>query len=162
MDTKKFIVRGYVESDRNFIFSSWLNGLLHGTKSTSPESVIDENKNPVSPDLVKFIYKKKINWFEEMSHDVFYKGYHKVIERILAHPETKVKVACLQDVEDVILGYAILGPEMLHWVFVKESWRQMGIAKAIVAGDIITKCTHLTKQGKFFRHKYKLVFDPFF
>jgi hypothetical protein len=40
-----------------------------------------------------------------------------------------VTVACLPDNEDVILGYIVFQPNVLHYMFVKEAFRKFGIAR---------------------------------
>lgn len=100
------------------------------------------------------------DWYEEIPQGIFYKNYQKVIDHILAMPEVITKVACLPDVEDVVLGYSVYANDTLHFMFVKESWRKMGIANSLCPKDIKT-CTHLTRVGKYLKRKYQIVFNPF-
>lgn len=127
-------IRDYLESDKNFIFSTWLRGLYHGD-----------------------------SWFSEIPKDIFMKHYHKFIEYLLNHANTTVKVACLKDDPEVILGYAVLNKEdtLLHWVFCKSAWRNIGIAKSLVSQSVNT-VTHLTKIGLSIKRKRpNIVFNPF-
>lgn len=114
--------------DIPFIYATWLKGLYYGN-----------------------------DWFREMDKEVFFANYHKVIETILQR--SGVRVACLEDEPDVILGYSVVYAQFtLHWVFVKRSWRKMGIAKRLV--EDANTCTHLTELGKKINNG-RLKFDPF-
>ena len=127
-----FVIRDFKPEDVNFIYASWLRGLYYGE-----------------------------SWFSLINKDKFMNHYHKVINFILNDKPTKVKIACLKEDNDVILGYAVVAPETLHWVFVKKSFRGIGIAKDLVPNDIKT-VTHLTKTGlSIMRKKHDIEFNPF-
>ena len=131
MTEKLFTVRPAQESDRGFIFSTWMNALYYGNRWRK-----DSEKVPGAP----------IDLYGEMDEKLFFQCYRQVIDKILSKKTTSAVIACLSDDADSILGYAITEPEVLHFVFVKEAWRRIGIAKAIVPSD--TKLvTHLTKMG---------------
>lgn len=118
--------------DKNFIMATWLKGLRYGN-----------------------------DWFLAIDKDAYYKNYHKVIETIVGHPTTTVKVVCLKDDPEVILGYSAYSGARFHWLFVKKSWRGIGIGKSLVPLGI-RSVTHLTKTGKMILEKYPdVVFDPF-
>lgn len=117
--TPLFKIREALVSDEAFIYLSWLKSFNFSN-----------------------IYFKAINEF------LFNTVYHRVIEKILKDPETEIKIACLPDDEDVILGFSVYNPtkKILHYVFTKEAWRKCGIAKALTDGPIET-ITHLTPAG---------------
>lgn len=120
-------------SDVPFILATWLRGLKFGN-----------------------------SWFKLIESDAFYEVYHKVLERILVKPQSKILVACLKEDPEVILGYSVVEDNKLHWVHVKKAWRKSGIAKALVPGNIKV-VTHLTDVGKaVFLKKKDWVFNPFF
>ena len=131
MNDKHFEIRSSYESDRNFIYSTWLRGLYYGN-----------------------------DWFKEIPSDIFYKNYQLVIDEILKRPKTQISITCLIDDKDVILGYSVFEESTLHYIFVKDSWRKMGIAK-MLAPNPITVCTHLTSVGKNLKKKYNIIFNPF-
>lgn len=133
MSEDLFTVRDGNSSDENFIFASWLRGLYYGN-----------------------------SWFREVNKDVFMDAYHRVIEFILKSTNTKVKVCCLKDDPEVILGYAVFGAnDTLHWIFVKSIWRMRGVAKALVPAPV-RRVTHLTKTGlTIMRRRPNVSFDPF-
>ncbi len=128
-----YVVRDFIAADENFIFASWLRGLYYGN-----------------------------TWFREINKDIFMSNYHRALESCLQAPSVTIKVACLKDDPEVILGYAVLGAnDTLHWVFVKSNWRGLGIAKALVPNNI--KCvSHLTKSGlSILRRHPGVQFNPF-
>jgi len=47
---------------------------------------------------------------------------------------------------DTILGYSILLPEAVAWVFIKDRWRGIGLAKDLVP-DTTKVFTHYNKVG---------------
>lgn len=125
-------IRPATLGDKNFIFATWLRGLRHGN-----------------------------DWFQSIDSDIFFKNYHLAIEHIIARPTTNVAVACLRDEPEVILGYSVFDKDRLHWVFVKKSWRNIGIARSLTP-TTITSVTHLTKVGKSLLSKLpNVVFNPF-
>jgi hypothetical protein len=91
---------------------------------------------------------------------VFMAKYHTYLEGLLAR--SSVRVACLADAPDVILGYVVSHGESLDWVFVKNRWRGIGIAKALVSPLAAKSVSHLTPVGKSLLKKLTGVyFDPF-
>lgn len=128
-DEVKIIVRRGCMNDLNFIYATWLNGYYFGSKD------------------IQAIHKP-----------TFMLEYHKVIENILSKPSTQVAVAALKDDEDVIIGYSVFEEPVLHWVFVKDGWRKMGVGKTLT--NLPFKiCTHQTYKGQ--KVWPKLIFDPF-
>lgn len=69
-------------------------------------------------------------------------------------------MACLEDEPDVVLGYVVASPGVVHWIFVKKAWRELGIARKLFPQEI-TRVSHLTKVGEILMKKYDLYFDPF-
>lgn len=106
------------EGDKSFIYSTFLRGLYYG--------------NP---------------FYGAINKTAFFEHYPKVLDHILSKQDTEVKVACLADDEDIILGYAIIENTVLHYIAVKESWRMQGIARKLLAGSEIATVTHSTKPG---------------
>lgn len=132
------------ETDKGFVFSSFLDGLYYG--------------NP---------------YYREIDKASYYKNYSTVVEHLLTKQGSVPLIACLEDDEDVILGFAILEAnklngeansafkgDLLHYVFVKKAWRGKGIASALVPKNV-TVVSHLTKPGAAIARKKGLKFDPF-
>lgn len=100
-------------------------------------------------------------WFSSIPKDVFMDNYKLVIQSLLA--KSQVKVACLNEDPDVILGYSVLSPDFqgVHWVFVKAAWRRQGVARSLVPSHP-THVTHLTKLGSQLLNKLNgAIFNPF-
>lgn len=107
------------------------------------------------------------SWFSQIDKDCFMANYKHVVESLVRN--SAIAVACLNDDEDVIIGYSIVGKDLktLHWIYVKqgpskeESWRKKGIAKSLTPAGITT-VTHLTTLGKSLMNKLPgAVFNPF-
>jgi hypothetical protein len=108
------------------------------------------------------------SYFSLMQKDTFMNNYKKVGEALVAR--ANIKVACLKEDSDVILGYSILSHDYqtIHFVYVKnskladgDSWRNKGIARALTPRHPTT-VTHLTELGKKLMIKIPTaVFDPF-
>lgn len=133
MNKKDLIdIRDVVEADRGFIFATWLRGLRYGN-----------------------------SWFELIDSVVYFKVYHDAIEHILNKPNITIKVACLKEDPEVILGYSVYKDNRLDWVFVKKAWRSIGIAKSLVPPSVHT-VTHITNVGLSILKKHQNVrFNPF-
>lgn len=126
-------IRGMYPDDWNFILATWLKGLRYGN-----------------------------DWFGLVEAPVYYASYQTVIERILQSPGTTIRVACLKDSPDVILGYSVTRGNTLDWIFCKSRWRLIGIAKSLVS-ESVTQVSHLTEVGKAILKKKKssITFNPF-
>ena len=103
------------------------------------------------------------DWFGLIHQDCYYKAYHPIIERILSVAD--VKIACLKEDKDVILGYSvsrsIQGNIVLDFVFVKSAWRNIGICRSLIPTNTVA-VTHVTKVGRSMLEKHKhVIFDPF-
>lgn len=122
--------RPHAESDKNFIYATWLRGLYYGSE-----------------------------FFREMNQNQFFAIYQTLLDRLLSKPGLTIQVACLKEDSDVILGYAAFEPGILHFVFVKDVWRKMGIAKDLVP-ESIRITTHLTKVGRSLK-PVTWTFNPF-
>lgn len=127
------VIRPAVEADSNFIMATIMRGLYYGE-----------------------------SWFSEIPKSVFMGNYHKTVEALLAKDTTLVLIAALKEDPEIILGYSILTPttDAIHFVFVKKSWRGIGIAKALVP-DNFKIATHLTKTGLSIIRKKGIAFIPF-
>jgi hypothetical protein len=122
------------QTDTNFIMATFLKGLYYGAP-----------------------------WVSEIPKDVFMDNYKVIAENLINSPNTVVKIACLKEDPNVMLGYSILSADykVIHWVFVKAAWRKQGIMRAIIPQYPIA-VTHLTTVGKILLPKYKdCIFNPF-
>ena len=134
-------VRSYRDTDKNFILATWLRGLYYG-------------------DL----------FYGNIPKTIFMENYHKILEAFLQRNSQSIRVACLEEDPEVILGYAVVRPlqigeadiNVLDWIFVKTAWRGIGISKMMVPSKL-NACTHLTKIGaSMIKNKYpNIIFNPF-
>lgn len=128
-------IRDMAPEDKNFILATFLRGLYYGD-----------------------------SWWSTIPKQIFMDNYKKVAEQLIDNTKTEVKVACLKDEPNVILGYSILSKDYLtiHWVFVKSPWRKRGIARSLLP-QYPAEITHLTATGKsLMSSKFPTaIFNPF-
>ena len=127
-------IRDAKEQDKNFILATFLRGLYYGD-----------------------------SWFSFIPKQIFMTNYKKMAEALVKGDKTTIKVACLKEDSDVILGYSILSYDYqtIHWVFVKVAWRNRGIARSLLP-KYPSVVTHLTKLGKDLLTKFEnIIFNPF-
>lgn len=127
-------IRDAKEEDKSFILATFLRGLYYGD-----------------------------SWFSQIPKQIFMTNYKAVAEALVKGDRTVIKVACLKDDADIVLGYAILSQDYqtIHFVFVKKAWREKGIARSILP-MYPTSVTHLTRLGKDLLIKFNnVVFNPF-
>lgn len=108
------------------------------------------------------------SWFSLIPKSIFMANYKRVAEALLK--SRTIKVACLKDDHEIILGYSIMSNDFqtIDWVYVKSSkladgttWRRKGIARSLVP-KYPTSVTHLTKLGKTLMNKFdNVIFNPF-
>lgn len=126
--------RDYIPTDKNFILATWLRGLKYGN-----------------------------DWYNLIPAQIYFKVYQTALMRVLDSDKVIIKISCLKDDPDVILGYAVLdrNQEILHWAFTKSAWRNIGVMKSLVPTS--TKIvTHVTKVGLSLMKKYpEVIFNPF-
>lgn len=124
-------VRPATDSDRAFIFSTFLRGLYFGSE-----------------------------FFSQIDSKVFFQNYQSVVEKVLERAE--VRIACLEEDPDVVLGYMVLLGEAIVFAYTKAEFRQLGIQKKLLGHNPVATVTHLTKVGNAIRHKKKWSFNPFY
>jgi len=131
IDQSLIIARGYLPTDEGAIYTSWLKGLRKGNQ-----------------------------WFGLIARSDYFQNYHRVLEKILTNPETRVELIALKEDPDVILSYIVFGGSVLHWVSTRENWRRLGLAQILIAPHTFTEVTHLTELGKEIKPK-EWAFNPF-
>lgn len=122
------------DGDDNLILSTFLRGMYYGE-----------------------------SWFSLIPKNIFMSNYKKVAEFLVKGDKTIIRIACLPDDENVILGYSItnLDSTVLHYVFVKTAWRKKGIARSLIPNKLVA-VSHLTNLGKELLTKLpETVFNPF-
>jgi hypothetical protein len=95
-----------------------------------------------------------------MTNKVYYGGYREeCIERLR---RGFVTIACSPRDPDTIYGWICWSPGTVHYLYVKHSYRQRGVAKAL--GAAIGPIEAVTTIGRSHREwalKYKLEYDPY-
>jgi ribosomal protein S18 acetylase RimI-like enzyme len=114
-------------------------------------------------------YRYASTFARKISNDVFYKYHHAFLEACLQRPGSKVMVAHPKGEPDVILGYVLTekragGEDVIHFSYVKKSFRQMGVARALWATLENKKytITHYTVDADWIMKKYSnLTYNPY-
>lgn len=116
----QIIVREGRETDHSFIYTTWIKGLYSDS-----------------------------GWWRSIQKNVFTSFYSLVIKKMLHNPDVSVRVSCLADDPDIILGYSVSEGNRLHFVFIKPDWRGkgLGILKSLIP-KAINEVTSMTKAGK--------------
>ena len=97
---------------------------------------------------------------------IFFDNYRLVLDDILENAKTYV--ACLPDEPTVIFGYLIADKATIHYVFVKEAFRNLGIDKALYNEALIEAdpmfgflyTTHKTNYSDKIE-SFKVPYNPF-
>lgn len=82
-----------------------------------------------------------------IDHDAYFQNYDEVIKEMLARTDCQIKIACLKEDPDVILGYCVFENKTVHWIYVKEVWRRIGLSSDLLPTGFDT-ITHITDRGK--------------
>ena len=126
------------EGDVGFIFNSWLKSFRN---SEFPNSITNE---------------------------IYFSEHHKVIERIFKFYD--VIIACNDSDPSQIYGFMCAGYTdnvfTLHYVYVKHTFRRMGIAKALATSfnfnpSYASVHTHTCKIAKILAPKYNMMYHPY-
>ena len=115
-------------------------------------------------------YRHASTFARKISNEIYYSRHHLVIDLILKRGGSKVYVAHPRGEPDVILGYMVteVQPDdtaVMHYTYVKKSFRQMGIARSLWA--LLDKktyiFTHFTADTDWIVRKYApdLIYDPY-
>jgi GNAT superfamily N-acetyltransferase len=130
--------RAASEEDIGFIFNSWLKSFRHS-------------------------YFAKV-----ISNTIYYEEQHKILEALIK--ASKVIVACDEKDTSQIYGYAV-GDEIdnfliIHYVYVKHSFRNMGIGKALLnvfdhSPEKAAIYTMHTRTCERLAPKYNFVYHPY-
>lgn len=119
--------------DLNFIFSTWLKGLRWGSK-----------------------------FHKDLDQEVYFKGQHRVIEKVIENPATEIRVACLKDTPEVIIGYSVVtDATTLHFVFCKKDWRNIGLAKDLVPNSVAEVSVVTTVGAAILKRHSNIVHNPY-
>jgi len=131
-------LRPIIEDDTAFIFNSWLKSYRFS------------------------------HFGEKITNTIYFAEHHKVIERLIDN--SKVLVACNPEEPSQVYGY-IIGEEVdgifvLHFIYVKHTFRNMGVGKTLLDawGHDKEKAgvyTHHTRMADKLAAKYNFVYHPY-
>lgn len=110
-------------SDHAFIYSTWRNALWYAERRDEKEA------------------------------DHFYKSASEKIAALLKNPDIHVRIACLADDPDMLLGWAVLQNDRLEFIYVKIDYRRKGIGHILSKG-FKTFSEPETRIGKSLKEKY--------
>lgn len=131
-------IRPLTEADVPFIFSSWLKSY------------------------------RESQFGRGMARTFFFTEHHKVIERLLKTCE--VFIACNdQDVADIfgyICGERTGGVLVIHYIYVKHTYRNLGIGKLLLncfshTGDVAALYTHKTPAADKLAERFNMAYHPY-
>lgn len=101
------------------------------------------------------------HYFRLIDKDAYFPRYHAYIESLLNRESSIVKLAVLTSDPDVVLGWALIEPGILHYVWVDSAQRNQGIARTLCS-EPFGVITHITNIGASIFSKLKDVkFNPF-
>lgn len=102
---------------------------------------------------LKHYHDHGVGMVRGMPRGEFFRRWRSVVVEILKTAD--VRVACLDDDDDIILGFAVLsthcGARVLHWVHVREDWRRKGLGAQLLAG--------LERASVLYTHRTRTVVD---
>lgn len=116
----------------------------------------EKDKSLVFSTFLKGLYYGN-QWFKQIDKKTYMFNYSKVLENLIAR--SIVMILSLKEDPDVIIGYSIQEPTVLHWIYMKTTWRRMGLSKKLIQKDIKT-VTHITDLGLKLKPK-EITFNPF-
>jgi len=134
---QKIKIRPMHGGDFNFVINSWLKSFKYS-----------------GPMVVR------------MTDSLYYKAYEPIVKRLITG--SNVYIACLRDEPDALVGYLVieqgLGPDIIHYVLVKDLWQKMGVATYLIkaaepAPDSLF--THWTNPMNSLINKVTYKYQPF-
>jgi hypothetical protein len=86
-------------------------------------------------DDTSFIYsswlKSYRNTQKHVNSETYFKGQHDLITLLLNN--SSVIVICPEDDPESIVGYMVYSDDVLHWIYVKSVFRNLGMAKTLMS-----------------------------
>ena len=106
---------------------------------------------------------KTCNDYMKLVHSPgYYFAYSNYVSQVLNRDNTLVRLAVLDEDEDIVLGFSVCSGHILHYVHVPKLYRKQGIGTMLMP-DEVEWTTHLTKIGmRIWASKYPNIrFNPF-
>lgn len=134
MSDSHWSIRSAVEEDLPFIYSTW---------------------------SMSYRYDSAIG--KSCKNSIFFREYNQVIDWILFQSDTRVVIACDPKEQNVIYGYMVHQPNIVHYAFTKETFCKFGIAKSLLnhLGGA-QYYTHKTFNSRPITNSHpEMIFNPF-
>jgi len=113
-------------------------------------------------------YRHASTFARKISNDVFYKYHHMFLDSCLKRANSTVMIAHPKGELNVILGYVLseTRPEgdLVHYTYVKRSFRRLGVARALwatLSKDKQYTITHFTVDADWIVKKFDVVYTPY-
>jgi len=138
MEKTKCRIRPMVDEDIPFIFNSWLKSYRFS------------------------------HFGEKITNTIYFQDHHKVIERIIKN--SKTLIACDPEDSSQLYGYIVAAVEegilVLHFIYVKHTFRNLGIGKTLLDAlghdkSSAAVYTHHTRMADKLAAKYNFVYHPY-
>jgi ribosomal protein S18 acetylase RimI-like enzyme len=131
-------LRPLIEDDLAFIFNSWLKSYRFS------------------------------HFAEKITNTIYFSDQHKLIEKLIG--SSNVVVACNEEDPSQVYGYIVGGEvdgiSLLHFIYVKHTFRNMGVGKTLLDAmghdkDKAGVYTHHTRMADKLSSKYNFVYHPY-
>lgn len=115
--TEKIKIRPMADGDTAFVMSSWLKNYKYSGLAVS-----------------------------RMRDSEYFTSYQPIVEKLVTISD--IYVASLREDTDVIIGYLAIQrlteSDIIHYIFVKEHWRKVGIARLLINAAAPKSTTYFT------------------
>ena len=105
---------------------------------------------------------------ERITNTIYFEDHHKLIEKIINN--SKTLIACNPSDPSQLYGYIVAGEEegvlVVHFLYVKHTFRYMGIGKTLLdavghSSDTASVYTHHTRMADKLASKHNFVYHPY-
>lgn len=123
---------------------------------------------------IPFIFSSWLKSFRDaglmvrsVPNTIYFTNHHKILQRLIKR--STVYVACDPKDSSQIYGYIVAeyidGTFVLHFIYVKQSFRKLGVGRALFNNfkhdGTASCCSHLTKFGERMLLKYNMIYHPY-
>lgn len=91
-------------------------------------------------------YKRDNDYMKIVHPPGYYFAYNNYVALIMNREKTVIRIAALDEDDDVVLGFSIVEGNVLHYIHVPKSYRRQHIGTMLVP-EGIEWFTHLTRIG---------------
>ena len=90
----------------------------------------------------------------------YFEDYQKIIKHMLANSD--ITIVCDPEDKDIIWAYMIHTDHAIHYIYVKDTFRKLGIMRKLISLAKANHFTHWTTPMNSISHKFKhLIYNPF-